>query len=98
MRGRGPSSRPYTYNLATEPTRDLDMSFTPRTEAPATEIENMVLRSGQGRYPTIIVPIDTEAGVFYGRLEEPTSRTRPFQGVHEIPLRLVGDPLPLIGV
>ena len=98
MRGRGSSARPYTYNLATEPTRDIEMSFSPRSEADAKEIEDMVLRSGQGRYPTIIVPIDTEAGVYSGRLEEPTSRTRPFHGVHEIPLRLVGDPLPLIGV
>jgi hypothetical protein len=98
VRMAGPSKRPSAYNFATDPPESIAMEFSPRTAAAALEIANLWLRSGQGLYPTIIVPIDTEAFVYYGRLLDPREQSRPFQGIADVKLNLVGDPFPTIGL
>ena len=73
------------------------MTFSARTAAAARELsDSLWLRSGQGLYPAVIVPIDTETDVYYGRLTAPHEQARPFQGVYNCDLALVGDPFPVV--
>ena len=97
VRTRGPSGRHAVYNYATDPPRGITMTFSARTAAAARELsDSLWLRSGQGLYPAVIVPIDTETGVYYGRLTAPHEQPRPFQGVYNCDLALVGDPFPVV--
>ena len=97
VRTRSPGARHHVYNFATDPPQDIEAVFSPRTASAAAEIENIWLRSAQGQNPTIFVPIDTESDIYYGRLIEPITVQRPFSGVYETTLRLMGDPFPTIG-
>jgi len=97
VRTRGPSGRHAVYNYATDPPRSITMTFSARTAAAARELsDSLWLRSGQGLYPAVIVPIDTETDVYYGRLTAPHEQARPFQGVYNCDLALVGDPFPVV--
>lgn len=97
-RQRGPSSRAHVYNYATDPPQDVELKFSARTAAASAELaESLWLRSGQGLYPVIFVPIDTETDVYYGRLMDPVVVERPFSGVYDTTLTLVGDPFPTVG-
>lgn len=99
VRTRSPGARHHVYNFATDPPEDIEATFSARTAAAASEIADSIwLRSAQGLNPTIFVPIDTEANVYYGRLIEPHTVQRPFSGVHDCTLRLMGDPFPTIGL
>ena len=95
----GSIGRPVAYNFATDPPQDIEVEFSARTAAASREIaESIWLRSGQGLYPVILVPIDTETDVYFGRLFEPVTVERPFQGVYETTLKLAGDPFPTVGL
>ena len=97
VRTRGPSGRHAVYNYATDPPRSITMTFSARSAAAALELsDSLWLRSGQGLYPAVIVPIDTEADVYYGRLTAPYEPTRPFKGVYNCDLALIGDPFPVV--
>lgn len=99
VRGRMPSAKAYVYNFAVDPPVDIECSFSARTAAAAKELAEAIwLRSGQGLYPVIFVPIDTETDVYYGRLLDPVTVNRPFQQVYECTLPLVGDPFPTVGL
>jgi len=98
VRARGPSGRPHVYSYATDPPQDIELTFSARTAAAAKELaDGLWLRSGQGLYPVILVPIDTETDVYFGRFMDPVTVDRPFQGVYETTLTLVGDPFPTVG-
>ena len=93
-RNIGPTGRTSQYNLTEHPIRSLSMNFSARSTANAAELMNSLWRrSGQGRYPTIIVPIDTEADVYYGHLTEPIVQRRRFVAIYESSMRLQGAPL-----
>ena len=97
-RQRGPSARLFAYNYADDPPEDIELTFSPRSTTTINEVAEAIwLRSGQGVYPTIIVPIDTETAVYYGRLMQPSVVKRPFQNVYETVLALSGDPFPTFG-
>lgn len=97
-RASGASKRTTTYNFAKDPPESIKLSFSPRSSTASKELADALwLRSEQGRYPVILVPIDTEDGVFFGRITEPRTVDRPFQGVYMLDLSLVGDPLPTLG-
>jgi len=99
LRARGPSGRPHVYSYATDPPQDIDLTFSARTAAAALQLaDDLWLRSGQGLYPVILVPIDTEADVYYGRFMDPVTVERPFQGIYQTTLSLVGDPFPSVGL
>jgi len=99
LRARGPSGRPHVYTYATDPPQDIDLTFSARTAAAALQLaDDLWLRSGQGLYPVILVPIDTEADVYYGRFMDPVTVERPFQGIYQTTLSLVGDPFPSVGL
>jgi hypothetical protein len=99
-RARSQTGRSHIYNYCTDPPEDLGMSFSARTDTAAKELaDSLWLRSGQGLNPTIIVPIDSEDRVYYGRLLDPHMEDRPFQGVYDTTsLVLMGDPFPTIGL
>lgn len=98
-RQRGPSARAHVYNYSTDPPQDIELKFSDRTAAASKELaESLWLRSGQGLYPVIFVPIDTETDVYYGRLMDPVVVDRPFTGVYDTTLTLVGDPFPTVGL
>lgn len=98
VRTRGPSGRPHVYSYATDPPQDIALTFSARTAAAAKELaDGLWLRSGQGLYPVVLVPIDTETDVYFGRFMDPVTVERPFQGIYETTLSLVGDPFPTVG-
>ena len=99
VRTRGPSGRPHVYSYATDPPQDIALTFSARTAAAAKELaDGLWLRSGQGLYPVVLVPIDTETDVYFGRFMDPVTVERPFQGIYECTLSLVGDPFPTVGL
>jgi len=98
-RMRGQSTRPHVYTYCTDPPQDVDLTFSARTSTASKELcESLWLRSANGKYPVILIPIDTEADVYFGRFLDPVVVERPFQGVFETTLKLVGDPMPTVGL
>jgi len=99
VRNKGPAGRPSVYIYATDPPRDVTLAYSARTSAAAKELgESLWLRSGQGLYPVILAPIDTESDVYFGRFMAPVEQARPFQGVYEYSLEMSGDPFPTVGL
>lgn len=97
VRSKGPSGRPHVYTYATDPPQDIELTFSARTAAASRELaDGLWLRSGQGLYPVILVPIDTETDVYFGRFMDPVTVERPFQGVYQTTLALAGDPFPTV--
>ena len=86
--------RTSTYNFTKDPIESLVMTTRSPTEALAKEIiQSLWLRSGRGRYPSIIIPSDAETRMYYGHLEGPVTETRP-PGRYVTSLRLRGSALP----
>lgn len=99
VRTKGPAGRFAVYNYATQPTQGIKLTFSARSSTAAKELsDSLWLRSGQGRYPVIVAPIDTESDVFFGRVVAQYQRDRPFQGVYDSTLEIVGDPFPTVGL
>jgi len=99
IRSAGTTGRPMVYNFATDATESVRLVFSGDSEAAAREaVFGMFVRSGQGRYPVIIVPTDTETFVYYGRLMQPFSLERPALGIYDWGIDLVGDPFPSVGL
>ena len=98
VRSAGTIGRPMVYNFATDATESIRLVFSGDSETEAREaVFGMFVRSGQGRYPVIIVPTDTESFVYYGRLMQPFSLERPALGIYDWGIDLVGDPFPTVG-
>lgn len=98
VRDVGPAGQVMTYNFATDARVDLMLTFRATSITAAKELADSIwLRSGQGRYPTIIVPVDSEANVYFGHLMEPHSEDRSLTALADVAMRLRGAPFPTVG-
>lgn len=98
VRNTSPGRRTTAISFSLDPTQDIALEFSGRTSTADKELcESLWLRSGQGRYPVVLVPIDTESDVCHGRILEPVTTARPFTGVYDTSMTLLGDPFPTVG-
>lgn len=67
----------YVYPLAPRPRRVVQMRFNQLATTGAIETrQEMVLRGRGGAYPMVVIPVSTEADVFFGRLTDQWAETR----------------------
>jgi hypothetical protein len=76
---RSPFGGQWITTQATEASRVASLAFGHVSETERKDIElEWGMRSNDGEYPMLFVPLDTEAMVLYGNLAAPYGHTRPF--------------------
>jgi hypothetical protein len=100
VRNTGPSGRASVYSFSRDPRQLLTMTVGPRSLTAARDLTGALwLRSEQGRYPVVAVPIDTESDVIFGRMMEPMRLDRVFDAVYSAGgVMIQGDPFPTVGL
>lgn len=94
IRNSGPWGETYVYPLAARPRRIAQMAFDQLATTGALQTrQEMVLRGRGGAYPMVVVPVDTEPDVLFGRLSDKWSETRFISTRYRNDLVLAEDPI-----
>lgn len=98
-RSEGTIGRMSAYSYATDPRESIRMVFSADSLDDADNTADQLwLRSSQGQYPVIVVPIDTEDFVYYGHVTHPFSMSRPNVDIYDYGIDVIGSPFPTIGL
>jgi len=92
-------SNPTAYNYCTDPRESVRLEFSADSLAAAHEhAYGVSARSGQGAYPVIVAPLNSEGYVYYGRIANPFQMTRPHLDIYDFGFDVLGDPFPTVGL
>lgn len=99
VRSQGPQGRVMNYRMAMNAALGADLKFLAASRATLDElIEGIWQRSGQGRYPVVMVPDTNKPDVIFGRTIDPVRYTPTSATAYDAALRFVPDLLPTVGL
>lgn len=82
IRNTTPAGMSFINNLSSQPLRTMKIPMQAASEAERTQIlYDLYARSGFGRYPSLVIPEDTESTIIFGRLAGEAQINRVMSGV-----------------
>lgn len=82
IRNTTPAGMSFVNNLSSQPLRTMKIPMQAASEAERLQIlYDLYARSGFGRYPSLVIPEETESTVIFGRLAGDANINRVMAGV-----------------